>query len=154
MSDPKDRESQQGQLQVLAAVFGAAAGWTTGLLTDPAGGLIVGAAATEAAKIAIERVSGLRGRQVVAMWEVEPVAGGRLGAVAADARGRRFAENEPGRRNAVFSVVAGRAAAVPVAGVADGLPGGLESAADPGPLPALDGAAVAARPARDLIPPP
>ena len=70
MSDPKDRESQQNQLQVLAAVFGAAAGYTTSLLTDPAGGLIVGAAATEAAKMAIERVSGLRGRQVVAMWEV------------------------------------------------------------------------------------
>jgi hypothetical protein len=70
MSDPKDRESQQNQVQVLAAVFGAAAGYATSLLTDPAGGLIVGAAATEAVKMAIERVSGLRGRQVVAMWEV------------------------------------------------------------------------------------
>jgi hypothetical protein len=70
MSDPKDRDSQQDQLQVLAAVFGAATGWTTSLLTDPAGGVIVGAAVTEAAKLAIERVSGLRGRQVVAMWEV------------------------------------------------------------------------------------
>ena len=55
MGDPKDRDSQQNQLQVLAAVFGAAAGYTTSLLTDPAGGLIVGAAATEAAKMAIER---------------------------------------------------------------------------------------------------
>jgi hypothetical protein len=70
MNDSKDRDSQHNQLQVLAAVFGAAAGWATGLLTDPAGGLIVGAAATEAAKTTMERVSGFRGRQVVAMWEI------------------------------------------------------------------------------------
>jgi hypothetical protein len=70
MDDERDRDSRRNQLQVLAAVFGAVTGWTVGVLTDPAGGLIVGAAATEAARTAMDWISGDRGRQVVAMWEI------------------------------------------------------------------------------------
>jgi hypothetical protein len=70
MDDPKDRESQDRQLELVSVAFSAALGWGAGLLTDPASGVVVSAVAAHATKTAIERVSGLRGRQVAAMWEI------------------------------------------------------------------------------------
>jgi hypothetical protein len=70
MDDSKDRESQQKQLELASVVFGAAVGWGASLLTDPAAGVVVSAVAAHATKTAIDRVSGFRGRQVAAMWEI------------------------------------------------------------------------------------
>jgi hypothetical protein len=77
MDDSKDRESQHNQVELMSAVFGAAVGWGASVLTDPAGGVVVSAAAAQAVKMAVERVSGHRGRQITAMWEVAVQAAGQ-----------------------------------------------------------------------------
>jgi hypothetical protein len=93
MDDSKD--SQDRQLELASVVFGAALGWGAGLLTDPAGGVVVSAVAAHATKTAIDRVSGFRGRQVAAMWEIAVQAAGQthdelLARVTADGHRRQL----------------------------------------------------------------
>lgn len=77
MDDPKDRESQKTQLEVLSEVMAAALGVGTGILTDTAGGVVVGAAAGPVLKATFEKVFGFRSQQVVRMLEFAEQAAGR-----------------------------------------------------------------------------
>ena len=63
-------ESDQLAAEITAAVGAAALGVGTAVLTNPAGGVMVSAAAVPAIKAALDRVFGLRGRQVAAMCEL------------------------------------------------------------------------------------
>jgi hypothetical protein len=70
MKDPTGGESDQVAAEITAAVGAAAIGIGTAILTDPAGGAIVGAAAAPSIKATLDRIFGLRGRQVTAMVEI------------------------------------------------------------------------------------
>jgi hypothetical protein len=77
MENPSARESEQVAAEITAAVGAAALGIGTSILTDPAGGAIVGAAAAPSIKATLDRIFGLRGRQVAAMVEIAVRASGQ-----------------------------------------------------------------------------
>jgi hypothetical protein len=77
MENPNARDSDQQAAEITAAVGAAALGVGTAILTDPAGGAIVGAATAPAIKATLDRVFGLRGRQVAAMVEIAVRAAGQ-----------------------------------------------------------------------------
>jgi|SRR5215216_3069684 len=77
MEDSTPRESDPVAVELYAEVGAAALGVGTAILTDPMGGLMVNAAAAPVIKATLERIFGLRGRQVAAMWEIAVRAAGQ-----------------------------------------------------------------------------
>jgi DNA-binding MarR family transcriptional regulator len=77
MEDSNTREGDQYAAEITAAVGAAALGVGTAILTNPAGGAIVSAAAAPTIKAALDRVLGLRGRQVAAMVDIAVRAAGQ-----------------------------------------------------------------------------
>jgi hypothetical protein len=70
MADSRALENDQKALEVVAAVGSAVLGVAAGLVTDSAGGLVIGAAVNQPLRSGLERVAGLRGRQAALMYEV------------------------------------------------------------------------------------
>jgi hypothetical protein len=68
--EAKVGEGDELALEVMAAVGGAALGFGTALVTDPAGGVVITSAATEAIRSGLRQVTGSRGRQVARMWDI------------------------------------------------------------------------------------
>lgn len=77
MEDSTARESDQVAVEIYAEVGAAALGVGTAILTNPVGGLMVAATTVPVIKAALERVFGLRGRQVAATWEIAVRAAGQ-----------------------------------------------------------------------------
>jgi hypothetical protein len=73
----QDTDSQLTQLEVLSEVGAAVLGLGTGIMVDPVGGVVVGAAAGPLLKATFERVFGFRSRQIVRMLGFAEQAAGR-----------------------------------------------------------------------------
>jgi DNA-binding transcriptional ArsR family regulator len=69
MEDSNALERDQRAINLLGDVLAAVAGLSTATLTDAAGGAMVGAAAITPMKAGLERLFGIRGRQITAMCE-------------------------------------------------------------------------------------
>jgi hypothetical protein len=77
MKDPEATASDELPADITAAVGAAALGVGIASVTDPAGGAIIGAAATPVLKAALTRVLGLRGRQVALMCDIAAQTAGK-----------------------------------------------------------------------------